>query len=108
MAQKSRMPAKKSQMTKMTQIGLFSDMRANPMFSSLSPQVSQRLILKQKSCDRETFVGEDGLEELTEDFNPSKIQYAFLKVEDPKTSLPKFVLLNWQVRARKCKINNIV
>ena len=41
--------------------------------------------------------GEDGLEELVEDFNPSKIQYAFLKVEDPKTSLPKFVLINWQV-----------
>lgn len=40
--------------------------------------------------------GEDGLEELTEDFNPSKIQYAFLKVEDSKTSLPKFVLINWQ------------
>jgi len=41
--------------------------------------------------------GEDGLEELVEDFNPSQIQYAFLKVEDPKTSLPKFVLINWQV-----------
>ena len=40
--------------------------------------------------------GEDGLIELTEDFNPSKVQYAFLKVEDPKTSLPKFVLINWQ------------
>eukprot|EP00090_Calanus_glacialis_P031252 TRINITY_DN5136_c0_g1_i1.p1 TRINITY_DN5136_c0_g1~~TRINITY_DN5136_c0_g1_i1.p1 ORF type:complete len:490 (-),score=185.68 TRINITY_DN5136_c0_g1_i1:92-1561(-) len=40
--------------------------------------------------------GEDGLEELVEDFNPSQIQYAFLKVEDPKTSLPKFVLINWQ------------
>ena len=40
--------------------------------------------------------GEDGLTELTEDFNPSKVQYAFLKVEDPKTSLPKFVLINWQ------------
>ena len=42
-------------------------------------------------------IGEDGLEELVDDFNPSKIQYAFLKVEDPKTSLPKFVLINWQV-----------
>jgi len=40
--------------------------------------------------------GEDGLVELIEDFNPSKVQYAFLKVEDPKTSLPKFVLINWQ------------
>ena len=41
--------------------------------------------------------GDGGLDELTEDFNPSKIQYAFLKVEDQKTSLPKFVLINWQV-----------
>jgi len=40
--------------------------------------------------------GEDGLIELTEDFNPSKVQYALVKVEDPKTSLPKFVLINWQ------------
>jgi len=40
--------------------------------------------------------GEDGVQELVDDFNPSKIQYAFLKVEDPKTSLPKFVLINWQ------------
>ena len=45
-----------------------------------------------------SFSGDGGLDELTEDFNPSKIQYAFLKVEDPKTSLPKFVLINWQVR----------
>ena len=40
--------------------------------------------------------GDGGLEELTEDFNPSKIQYALLRVEDPKTSLAKFVLINWQ------------
>ena len=41
--------------------------------------------------------GEEGIEELTEDLNPSKIMYAFLRVEDPKTSLPKYVILNWQV-----------
>ena len=52
------------------------------------------------------YLGEDGLEELTEDFNPSKIQYAFLKVEDPKTSLPKFVLINWQVILRKTALQN--
>jgi len=40
--------------------------------------------------------GDGGLDELIEDFNPSKIQYALLKVEDPKTSLPKYVLINWQ------------
>ena len=44
--------------------------------------------------------GDGGLDELIEDFNPSKIQYALLKVEDPKTSLPKYVLINWQVTDR--------
>jgi len=40
--------------------------------------------------------GEDGIEELRDVFNPNKIMYAFCKVEDPKTSLPKYVLFNWQ------------
>ena len=40
--------------------------------------------------------GEDGIEELAEDLNANKIMYAFLQVDDPKTSLPKYVLLNWQ------------
>ena len=40
--------------------------------------------------------GEDGVDEMKEDLNANKIMYAFIKVEDPKTSLPKFVLLNWQ------------
>ena len=40
--------------------------------------------------------GEDGVDEMKEDLNANKIMYAFIKVEDPKTSLAKFVLLNWQ------------
>jgi len=40
--------------------------------------------------------GEDGVEELREEFNPNKIMYAFCRVEDPNTSLPKNVLINWQ------------
>ena len=40
--------------------------------------------------------GEDGVDEMKEDLNANKIMYAFIRVEDPKTSLPKFVLLNWQ------------
>lgn len=40
--------------------------------------------------------GEDGIEELRDVFNPNKIMYAFCKVEDPKTSLTKYVLFNWQ------------
>ncbi|GJQ68133.1 hypothetical protein Trydic_g16803 [Trypoxylus dichotomus] len=40
--------------------------------------------------------GSDGIEEMIEDLNSGKIMYAFVKVEDPKTSLPKCVLINWQ------------
>nr|CAD7442271.1 unnamed protein product [Timema bartmani] len=40
--------------------------------------------------------GAGGVEELTEDLNSGKIMYAFCKVMDPKTSLPKCVLINWQ------------
>lgn len=40
--------------------------------------------------------GEDGLEELEDEFNSSKIMYAFIRVKDPKTSLNKFIFLHWQ------------
>lgn len=33
---------------------------------------------------------------MIEDLNSGKIMYAFVKVSDPKTSLPKCVLINWQ------------
>lgn len=41
-----------------------------------------------------------GIEELAEDLNSSKIMYAFCRVNDPKTSLPKYVLVNWVSRFR--------
>ncbi|CAG0885614.1 unnamed protein product [Darwinula stevensoni] len=40
--------------------------------------------------------GDGGLEEMAEDFSSGKIMYAFCRVLDPKTSLPKYVLINWQ------------
>lgn len=40
--------------------------------------------------------GAGGIEEMTEDLNSGQIMYAFCKVMDPKTSLPKCVLINWQ------------
>ena len=40
--------------------------------------------------------GEDGIEELVDDLNSSKIMYGFIQVDDPNTSLAKFVMLNWQ------------
>lgn len=41
--------------------------------------------------------GEGGVEELCEDLNSGKIMYAFVRIEDPKTGLKKFLLINWQV-----------
>lgn len=46
--------------------------------------------------------GDGGLEELAEDLNSGKIQYAFVSVQDPKTTLTKFVLINWQVCSIVC------
>lgn len=40
--------------------------------------------------------GDGGLEELVEELNCGKIMYAFCKVQDPNTSLSKFILINWQ------------
>lgn len=40
--------------------------------------------------------GSGGIEEMIDDLNSGKIMYAFVKVNDPKTSLPKYVLINWQ------------
>lgn len=40
--------------------------------------------------------GSGGIEEMIDDLNSGKIMYAFVKVNDPKTSLPKCVLINWQ------------
>ncbi|KAK8730585.1 hypothetical protein OTU49_008086 [Cherax quadricarinatus] len=40
--------------------------------------------------------GEDGLEELAEDLNSSKIMYAAVRVIDPNTTRPKIILINWQ------------
>lgn len=41
--------------------------------------------------------GDGGLEELCDELNSGKIMYAFARIEDPTTSLTKFLLINWQV-----------
>jgi len=38
-----------------------------------------------------------GIEELTEDLSGGKILYAYVKVIDPNTNLPKFVFINWVI-----------
>ncbi|KAJ8716305.1 hypothetical protein PYW08_013590 [Mythimna loreyi] len=40
--------------------------------------------------------GDGGIDELLNEFNSGKIQYAFLKVDQPNGSISKYVLINWQ------------
>ncbi|XP_043107089.1 drebrin-like a isoform X2 [Puntigrus tetrazona] len=39
--------------------------------------------------------GDGGLEEMVDELNSGKIMYAFCKVLDPSSGVPKFVLINW-------------
>ncbi|XP_072702349.1 drebrin-like protein isoform X2 [Ciconia boyciana] len=39
--------------------------------------------------------GDGGLEEMVEELNSGKVMYAFCRVKDPNSGLPKYVLINW-------------
>ena len=40
-------------------------------------------------------VTDGGLDELVDEMNGGKCLYAFMRVQDPNTQLPKNVLINW-------------
>jgi len=40
-------------------------------------------------------VSDGGLEELVEELNSGKVMYAFCRVQDPNSGLPKYVQINW-------------
>lgn len=52
-------------------------------------------VVNNEFTDRLIIFLDGGLEEMIEELNSGKIMYAFCQVLDPKTSLPKFVLINW-------------
>ena len=47
-------------------------------------------------------VVDGGLEEMVDELSGGKVMYAYLRVTDPNTQLPKNVLVNW-VRAHLVK-----
>lgn len=49
----------------------------------------------QAASERSCNSAEGGLEELVEELNSGKVMYAFCRVKDPNSGLPKFVLINW-------------
>ncbi|KAL1960668.1 hypothetical protein VTO42DRAFT_6498 [Malbranchea cinnamomea] len=67
------------------------------VFSVSTPLVSA---FQQSSVNKESVLkvqssGEGELEDLIEEFSDGRIQFAFVKVKDPNTGLPKNVLIAW-------------
>ncbi|KAI0543106.1 hypothetical protein GGR58DRAFT_450809 [Xylaria digitata] len=60
-----------------------------PLANAFQDRSSKESVLKVQS----TGVGE--LEDLIEDFSEGRIQFAFVKVKDPNTGLPKSALIAW-------------
>jgi hypothetical protein len=54
---------------------------------------------------------EGELIDLIEDFSEGRVQFAFVKVKDPNTTLPKYVLIGWvspKVAGYSCWADKIV
>ncbi|KAM0253935.1 hypothetical protein ACHAQJ_007058 [Trichoderma viride] len=60
-----------------------------PLANAFQDSGSKESILKVQST------GDGELTELIEDFNEGRIQFAFVKIKDPNSGLPKFVLIGW-------------
>ncbi|GJN72887.1 hypothetical protein PLIIFM63780_006953 [Purpureocillium lilacinum] len=60
-----------------------------PLVSAFQDSAAKESILKVEST------GDGELADLIEDFNEGRIQFAFVKVKDPNTALPKNVLIAW-------------
>ncbi|KAI0022450.1 hypothetical protein F4780DRAFT_197998 [Xylariomycetidae sp. FL0641] len=60
-----------------------------PLANAFQDSGSKESVLKVQST------GEGELDELIEDFNEGRIQFAFMKVKDPNSGLPKCALIAW-------------
>ncbi|GAW12254.1 hypothetical protein ANO14919_016160 [Xylariales sp. No.14919] len=60
-----------------------------PLANAFQDNGSKESVLKVQS------IGDGELEDLIEDFSEGRIQFAFVKVKDPNTGLPKSALIAW-------------
>ncbi len=60
-----------------------------PLANAFQDNGSKESVLKVQST------GDGELEDLLEDFSEGRIQFAFVKVKDPNTGLPKYALIAW-------------
>ncbi|KAK4452945.1 hypothetical protein QBC34DRAFT_21304 [Podospora aff. communis PSN243] len=80
-------PALSSSSPTFAQWALFSVQA--PLLNAFQDSAAKESILKVEST------GDGELADLIEDFNEGRIQFAFVKVKDPNTGLPKNVLIAW-------------
>ncbi|KAK0730550.1 hypothetical protein B0H67DRAFT_548481 [Lasiosphaeris hirsuta] len=64
-----------------------------PLLNAFQDSASKESILKVENTG--AFPADGELADLIEDFNEGRIQFAFVKVKDPNTRLPKNVLIAW-------------
>lgn len=57
--------------------------------------MSQQQLTITNACVFSECAIDGGLEEMVEELNSGKVMYAFCKVLDPSSGVPKFVLINW-------------
>ncbi|KAI1375669.1 hypothetical protein F4677DRAFT_113475 [Hypoxylon crocopeplum] len=60
-----------------------------PLANAFQDSGSKESVLKVQST------GSGELDDLIEDFSEGRIQFAFLKIKDPNTGLPKYALIAW-------------
>jgi hypothetical protein len=60
-----------------------------PLANAFQDSGNKESILKVQTT------GEGELDDLIEEFNEGRVQFAFLKVKDPNTGLPKYALIAW-------------
>ncbi|KAK0618609.1 hypothetical protein B0T17DRAFT_538410 [Bombardia bombarda] len=80
-------PAPSSSSPTYAQWALFSVQA--PLLNAFQDSAAKESILKVETT------GDGELSDLIEDFNEGRIQFAFVKVKDPNTGLPKNVLIAW-------------
>lgn len=60
-----------------------------PLVNAFQDSGNKESVLKVQSTS------EGELEDLIEDFNEGRVQFAFLKIKDPNSGLPKHALIAW-------------
>ncbi|KAH8676185.1 hypothetical protein BX600DRAFT_196461 [Xylariales sp. PMI_506] len=60
-----------------------------PLANAFQDSGSKESVLKVQTT------GDGELDDLIEDFNEGRIQFAFVKIKDPNTGLPKYALIAW-------------